>query len=60
VRFLRAIRITKALELMAENKYTVSEIAMAVGYTSLSAFSNIFDRIVGVRPSEFMARALGV
>lgn len=57
VRFVRAIRITKALELIAENKHTVSEIAMVVGYTSLSAFSNVFERVVGVRPSEFMARA---
>jgi AraC-like DNA-binding protein len=57
VRFVRAIRITKALELIAENKHTVSEIAMVVGYTNLSAFSNIFERVVGIRPSEFMVRA---
>lgn len=57
VRFVRAIRITKALELIAEDKHTVSEIAMAVGYTSLSAFSNVFERVVGIRPSEFMVRA---
>lgn len=56
VRFVRAIRITRALEMLAENKYSVSEIAMAVGYSSLPAFSNIFERIVGIRPSEFMAK----
>ncbi len=60
VRFVRAIRITKALELMAESKLSVTEIAMAIGYTSLSAFSNVFERVVGVRPSEFMARASGM
>lgn len=58
VRFVRSIRITRALELMAENKLSISEISMAVGYSSLSAFSNIFERVIGLRPSEFLAKAV--
>lgn len=56
VRFLRAIRISKALELMSEKKLNVYEIAVSVGYTSLSAFSNIFLKIMGMRPADYMAR----
>ena len=53
VRFLRSLRITKSLELIAENKYNMYEIAMLVGYNSLSSFSNIFLKVSGIRPTEF-------
>lgn len=56
VRFFRSIRISKAMELMAENKYAVYEIATMVGYDSLSSFSNLFKRVVGMRPLEYMAQ----
>lgn len=41
---------------MAENKFTIYEIALKVGYNSLSSFSNIFNRVLGIRPAEYMAR----
>lgn len=53
VRFLRSLRITKSLELIADNKYNMYEIAMLVGYNSLSSFSNIFLKVTGIRPTEF-------
>ncbi|MGJ1439319.1 MULTISPECIES: AraC family transcriptional regulator [Sphingobacterium] len=56
IRFLRAIRIAKALELMSENSYSILEIAMRVGYNELSSFSNIFTRVTGIRPSIYMAK----
>lgn len=56
VKFLRAIRISKALELMSEKKYNVYEIALKVGFTSLSAFSNLFLKIMGIRPAEYMSK----
>lgn len=59
VRFLRAIRIAKALELMSENNYTILEIAIRVGYNELSSFSNIFTRVTGIRPSIYMAKING-
>jgi AraC-like DNA-binding protein len=57
VKFLRAIRIAKSLEMIAENKSSVYEIALQVGYSSLSAFSNIFYRVLGMRPTEFIAKS---
>lgn len=56
IRFLRAIRIAKALELMAENTYSILEIAMQIGYNELSSFSNIFMRVTGIRPSVYMSK----
>lgn len=53
VRFLRSLRITKSLELISENQYNMYEIAMMVGYNSLSSFSNIFYKIAGIRPTEY-------
>ncbi|MGV0830686.1 AraC family transcriptional regulator [Empedobacter brevis] len=53
VRFLRSLRITKSLELIAENQYNMYEIAMMVGYNSLSSFSNIFQKVSGIRPTEY-------
>jgi len=56
IRFLRSIRMAKAMELMAEDRYSLLEIAIAVGYTDLSSFSNIFQRVTGIRPSIYMAK----
>ena len=56
IRFLRAIRIAKALEMMAENNYSILEIAMRIGYNELSSFSNIFTRVTGIRPSVYMSK----
>ena len=56
VRFLRSLRITKALELISENQYNMYEVAMMVGYNSLSSFSNIFYKIAGIRPTEYAQR----
>ena len=53
VHFLRSLRITKALELIAQNHYTMYEIALMIGYNSLSTFSNIFHKVTGLRPSEY-------
>src|SRR5690606_38531752 len=53
VRFSRSLRITKALELIAENKYNMLQVALNVGYSSLSSFSNVFLKITGVRPTDY-------
>ena len=57
VRFLRALRLSTAVELMAEKRYNLNEIAQRVGYSSISAFSNVFERTMGIRPTEFMSNS---
>ncbi|WP_326983764.1 AraC family transcriptional regulator [Chryseobacterium sp. MYb264] len=59
VRFLRALRITRSLELMLEDKYNMYEISMMVGYNSLSSFSNIFKKVIGIPPTEYLQKLRG-
>src|SRR5258708_21658072 len=52
--YLISVRIEKTLGLlMAGNP--VSEVCYAVGFESLSSFSRLFKRIVGVTPSAYAA-----
>ncbi|MEN2435291.1 helix-turn-helix domain-containing protein [Weeksellaceae bacterium A-14] len=53
VRFLRALRITRSLELLSEKKYNIYEVAMMVGYNTLSAFSNVFKTVLGISPKVY-------
>jgi len=53
---LRAIRIKKASELLAGNKMNVTEVALEVGYQSLSHFSKAFSLEEGISPSQFLKR----
>jgi AraC-like DNA-binding protein len=52
VKFIRDIRLNKALSLIKENKYNLSEIALEVGYNSPSYFSNCFQHKFGIQPSK--------
>lgn len=55
VQYFILFRMLRALHLIAEKKLTISEIAYAVGYSSLPTFSNTFAKIIGVRPTEYAA-----
>jgi AraC-like DNA-binding protein len=52
VSFIRDIRLNKALSLIKENKYNLSEIALEVGYNSPSYFSKCFQEKFGIKPSK--------
>ncbi len=47
------LRITEALKLLSENKYSVSEIASLIGFTSASFFSKTFKEKLGVSPIKY-------
>ncbi|MFC0184290.1 AraC-type DNA-binding protein [Pseudarcicella hirudinis] len=51
--YLKLLRIVKAMEMLLQTKQTVSEIAYATGYDSISAFSNTFFQLTGRRPTDF-------
>ncbi len=51
-RFIADQRMFKARQLLLERLLSVSEVAAAVGYTSLGTFSNSFYEKFGIRPSE--------
>ncbi|GHT65094.1 hybrid sensor histidine kinase/response regulator [Bacteroidia bacterium] len=52
--FVRNIRLKQAGELLRSKKLTISEVAYAVGFSSLSHFSNSFREFYGVTPKEYM------
>lgn len=51
--YLTLVRIEKAKDLLRSN-YAVSEVCFAVGFESLSSFSGLFKKIVGITPSSFL------
>ena len=55
--YLRKLRMEKALDLLNKEGMNVTEVALEVGYESLSHFSKAFYRHHGLQP--FQARKLG-
>ena len=53
--YLTFVRIEKAIQLL-QNEVPVSDVCFLVGFESLSSFSGLFKRIVGITPSSFLAR----
>lgn len=53
--YVRKLRVERAAELILSGKYTVSEAAVEVGYSSLSHFSKAFRVVKGCLPSKYEA-----
>ena len=51
--YLRKLRMERAAELLQSGKYNVTEAAMAVGYSSLSHFSQSFCQTMGCCPGLY-------
>ncbi len=51
--FFKTYKLNRAIELISEGKYTISEIADMTGFTTLSHFSVSFKKHFGVSPSEY-------
>lgn len=55
-RYLQRRRIERAMFLLRTTDQDVTDVCLAVGFTSLGTFSRLFSAIVGVPPSSY-ARA---
>lgn len=53
--YLTSVRLDKAKQLLTKG-LTVSEACASVGFESLTSFSGLFKRIVGVSPSTYLAQ----
>lgn len=53
IEYLTILRMLKALELLIETNKSVAEISLIVGYNSVPTFSNIFQKMIGVRPVSY-------
>ena len=56
IRYLNRRRIERAQDLLRSANLTVTEVCMAVGYTSLGSFSSRFTRLVGETPTAYRDR----
>jgi len=50
-------RLDRAKQLLAKGQYSVTEVCMEVGMSSLGSFSDLFARSVGETPSAYQRRA---
>ena len=51
--YLISVRMKQALELLRQERYTVSMIAASVGYDDLFTFSRCFKKYYGVPPTAY-------
>ncbi|HEY3593890.1 MAG TPA: AraC family transcriptional regulator [Polyangiaceae bacterium] len=51
------LRLDQAKQLLAGGRLSVTDVCMAVGFSSLGSFSDLFTRRVGVTPSSYQRRA---
>lgn len=54
--YVQHFRMNKAREALEFSTRSVEEIGTAVGYQDISAFRNIFKKIIGIPPSEYRYR----
>ena len=54
--FVRTVRLKKAAGLLLEKKYSVTQIALEVGFNSPSHFTKAFKQMFDCLPSEFINR----
>lgn len=52
--YLETVRIEKSIELLADGKYSINEIARMVGFTNDGTFRRTFKKIKGATPSNFI------
>lgn len=51
--FFKRLKIDEAKKLIREGEYNFTQVAEALGYTSIHHFSRYFKRITGMTPSEY-------
>ncbi|MCT4326197.1 AraC family transcriptional regulator [Elizabethkingia anophelis] len=56
VQYLKMLRIIRAMELIKDTDLNMTEIAYEIGYSNISAFSNNFQQLTNMRPTEFKTK----
>ena len=54
-RYLQRRRVERAMAMLVSTDRSITDICMAVGFTSLGTFSRTFKQIVGETPTDFRA-----
>lgn len=50
--WLAYIRVSKAIEMMKDQNYTITQIALSVGFQDLRTFERAFKKCTGLTPQE--------
>jgi AraC-like DNA-binding protein len=58
-KFVRSVRLTKAVELLCNSELTISEIAHETGFSEPGYFTKIFSKEFNMTPSEFRGSLTG-
>jgi AraC-like DNA-binding protein len=59
-RFLTALRIAKAKQLLLETSMTSTDVSIAVGYSSFGTFTTQFTKLVGMPPGRFRSSVVPI
>jgi AraC-like DNA-binding protein len=54
--YLQTRRVERAMALLRRGEESVTDVCIAVGFTSLGSFSSTFTKLVGEPPSAYRAR----
>jgi AraC-like DNA-binding protein len=58
VNHLNRIRLSKAKELMKNKELSLNDVALKAGFKTQSNFTEVFKRIVGMKPTEYRKKYL--
>lgn len=51
-KYIQLIRVLKSVQLLSDRKFTLSQVAVMVGYQSLSAFTSAYKQIMQAKPKH--------
>ena len=55
-KYISDMKLERSCQMLRENKYTISEISLKLGYSSIHYFSNAFNQRYHISPSEYAKR----
>lgn len=55
-KYISDMKLERSCQMLRENKYTISEISLKLGYSSIHYFSNAFNQKYHMSPSEYAKR----
>ena len=55
-KYISDMKLEKSCQMLRENKYTISEISLKLGYSSIHYFSTAFNQKYHISPSEYAKR----
>lgn len=58
VKYLQSVRIENACHLLANTNYSVTDVAVAVGYSDIKTFTSVFKNHLNITPRQYRINAL--